>query len=892
MSESRPAPDGAARLAAALADRYRIERELGQGGMATVYLAHDSKHDRDVAIKVLHPDLGAALGGDRFLSEIRTTARLQHPHILPLLDSGDANGLLYYVMPLVTGETLRVRLEREQQLPINDAVLIAREAADALGYAHGLGVIHRDIKPENILLQGGHALVADFGIALAVQSAGGARMTQTGLSLGTPQYMSPEQAMGERTIDARSDIYALGAVTYEMLVGDPPFTGSTVQAIVAKVLTERPTSPTAVRDTIPRHIEATVLHALAKLPADRFASAAEFAHALQHADATAALTSTQTSSARAIGGGRASRVIPWGVAALAIGAAAWAWMTRSTPTETVEPPLIVQAPGVTFPSNISLTGARLFKLSRDGTLMTWLGPDSANLTRLFFSTLEGGVARAIPGTDGAATWFLSPDAKSIAFGRMGELQILSLNGGQARHLMSTAGVTGMTWASDGWIVIARQGSVSRVRASGGEPEVLRGTVDSSAIYVNPQEIEPSGTLLLGRTRGGSTELVAMTLDGGKITPLGITASRGNFARGVLVYVGTDGILQGVPFDPKALRTTGEAMPIGTVPINLGNSRYDLSATGLLAFSQQDAPLGDLMLLDRSGHGRVLGAPRAYLGPRFAPSGSRIVVGQLSTTSNSREGDLWTIDGASGVALRVTTDGLSSRPSWTPDGQSIVFSQRNAKGLQVAARIAADGTTPPTRLLERAGGIFEVAFTADGRTMVWRQDTPGTGTGRDIFAMPVDTPSAARPVLATRFNERGIAVGPVGDWLAYVSNESGRDEVYIRHLAPNSLRWVVSRNGGVEPRWTRSGEIFFRNHDSVFVSRVTLGPALADVPRIAVPTPLFGGVYQLLGFESTWDASPDGKSFLMVRAASASQPVVMLYTNWIERWKRAAAARAK
>src|SRR5437764_4982200 len=255
-------------LGAALADSYRVERELGAGGMATVYLAHDLKHDRDVAIKVLHPDLGAALGSERFLTEIRTTARLQHPHILALLDSGDAGGLLYYVMPLVTGETLRSRLERERLLPIDDAARIAREVADALGYAHGLGVIHRDIKPENILLQNGHAAVADFGIALAVQTAGGARMTQTGLSLGTPQYMSPEQAMGERTIDARSDIYALGAVVYEMLTGDPPFTGSTVQAIVAKVLSERPTPLRMLRDTVPPATEHAVLTALAKLPAD------------------------------------------------------------------------------------------------------------------------------------------------------------------------------------------------------------------------------------------------------------------------------------------------------------------------------------------------------------------------------------------------------------------------------------------------------------------------------------------------------------------------------------------------------------------------------------------------------------------------------------------------
>ena len=261
-----PLTDVLTRLAGSLADRYEVQRELGAGGMATVYRAVDLKHQRDVAIKVLHPELGAALGGERFLSEIRTTARLQHPHVLPLLDSGEADGLLYYVMPLVTGETLRHRLEREKQLPIDDAISIAREVADALGYAHGLGVIHRDVKPENILLRDGHALVADFGIALAVQTAGGARMTQTGLSLGTPQYMSPEQAMGERTIDGRSDLYALGAVTYEMLAGEPPFTGPNVQAIVARLLAEEPRSLAVQRRAVPAGVEHAVMRALEKLP--------------------------------------------------------------------------------------------------------------------------------------------------------------------------------------------------------------------------------------------------------------------------------------------------------------------------------------------------------------------------------------------------------------------------------------------------------------------------------------------------------------------------------------------------------------------------------------------------------------------------------------------------
>src|SRR5512142_755542 len=255
--------DAIARLTAALSDRYRIGRELGAGGMATVYLAQDVKHDRKVAVKVLRPELAAVIGGERFLAEIKTTANLQHPHILSLFDSGEADGLVWYVMPYVEGESLRDRLAREHQLPVDEAVRIASEVADALAYAHGHGVIHRDIKPENILLHGGHAQVADFGIALAAaRSDGGTRMTETGMSLGTPQYMSPEQAMGEREITPRADVYALGCVLYEMLTGEPPFTGPTAQAIIARVMTEEPRSVTMQRHTVPPQLDAVVRKAL------------------------------------------------------------------------------------------------------------------------------------------------------------------------------------------------------------------------------------------------------------------------------------------------------------------------------------------------------------------------------------------------------------------------------------------------------------------------------------------------------------------------------------------------------------------------------------------------------------------------------------------------------
>src|SRR5438309_4553205 len=275
-----PLADLLARLQAALADRYTIERELGRGGMATVYLAQDRKHHRQVAIKVLKPELAAALGPERFLREIDTAARLNHPHILPLHDSGEADGFLFYVMPYVEGESLRDRLTRERQLPVEDAVQIAREVADALSYAHSHDVVHRDIKPENILLEAGHAVVSDFGIARAVTAAAAGNLTETGIALGTPGYMSPEQGAASGRVDERSDIYSLGCVLYEMLAGQPPYTGPSAESIVRQHLAAAPPRVSAMRAAVPPAIEQAIVRALAKTPADRFATAAELVEAL------------------------------------------------------------------------------------------------------------------------------------------------------------------------------------------------------------------------------------------------------------------------------------------------------------------------------------------------------------------------------------------------------------------------------------------------------------------------------------------------------------------------------------------------------------------------------------------------------------------------------------
>jgi eukaryotic-like serine/threonine-protein kinase len=445
-----PLSDHAERLRAALAGRYDVARELGAGGMATVYLAQDLKHDRKVAIKVLRPELAAVIGAERFLREIKTIANLQHPHILGLIDSGEVNGTAYYVMPFVEGESLRDRLTREKQLPIPDAVRIAAEVAGALDYAHRHGVIHRDIKPENILLHDGAALVADFGIALAVSSAGGSRMTETGMSLGTPHYMSPEQAMGEREITARSDVYALGCVTYEMLTGDPPFTASTAQAVIAKVMTEKPASIRRQRERVPQEVEDAVLTALEKLPADRFATAAEFSAALKGGGAGS--TTVRTVPARP--GARASRTPRIALAAgalalVALGLLAGRWLrgpdapagltflqrsfrdeaiynarfapdgrtiVYSSAAETSAPDVFVIRPDYPAPTALGLAGTHLLSVSSRGELAVLVRAEFLR-HRLFQGTLArvplgGGAPRELLDSVREADW--SPDGTELA----------------------------------------------------------------------------------------------------------------------------------------------------------------------------------------------------------------------------------------------------------------------------------------------------------------------------------------------------------------------------------------------------------------------------------------------------------------------------------------------
>jgi serine/threonine-protein kinase len=452
-------------LKTALADRYVIEQELGAGGMATVYLAHDVKHDRKVALKVLRPELAAVIGAERFLNEIKVTANLQHPHILPLHDSGEAESFLYYVMPYVEGDTLRDKLEREKQLGIEDAIAITRGVAAALDYAHRQGVIHRDIKPENILIHDGQPLVADFGIALAVSHAGGNRLTETGLSIGTPHYMSPEQAMGDRELDARSDVYSLGAMLYEMLTGDPPYTGSTAQAIVAKVITEKATSVTAIRDTVPAHVAAAIQKALAKLPADRFPSAAQFAETLTRPGAVSAAPTAELVAEQ-------RRAFPWrrvlwpATLGLAVTLAALGWL-RTPPA--AEPVRL----SVTLPDFSATPFGPSMALAPDGSLLVYRVAAEGSGTPFAVRRLSQLGATPLSGTEEGLGPFLSPDGQHIGFlADQTQIKRVSIIGGPPVTVADSAASSG-SWGTDGWIYFVHAtGGIARVPEAGGSVERL------------------------------------------------------------------------------------------------------------------------------------------------------------------------------------------------------------------------------------------------------------------------------------------------------------------------------------------------------------------------------------------------------------------------------------
>jgi serine/threonine-protein kinase len=866
--------DTRSHLTTALADRYRLERELGAGGMANVYLAYDLRHDRKVAIKVLKAELAVVIGAERFLREIKTIATLQHPHILGLIDSGEVNGTAYYVMPFVEGESLRDRLNREKQLPINDAIRIATEAASALDYAHRHGVIHRDIKPENIMLHDGSALVADFGIALAVSSAGASsRMTETGMSLGTPHYMSPEQAMGERDITARSDIYALGCVLYEMLTAEPPFEGATAQAIVARVLTESPRSLRPQRKSVPPHVEAAVLTALEKLPADRFESAKAFAEAL----ADPAYSGTSSSSTRAIPSyvaaesrarsrrRRAATTIALVSAATGLAAGWVVWHQR--PAEV--PPTVLRYTMV-LPESLTLTDAvgTPVAYSRDGSVFAYTS--RAGLMLRYTDRLD---AMAVPGGRRGAGPFFSPDGRWLGFQMGAGLIKVPLAGGAPVTICDSCAGFAFTWGSDDTVryhTAPPDNGASRVlmavSAQGGRPqEFARPDSASGEAFRTPILLPGRRTVLFSIFKGAASTLAAMDLRTRAITRFDQPGFGPQWVDAGFVALGNrDGTLIALPFDAEKARPTGPPVTIAhdVSQPDAFSSRAAVSATGSIVYPRSGggAPRR-LMLVSRSGQATPLTPDlKGYANPRFSPDGRRVVVYIADPIMSSR--DVWVLDVGQRVWSRLTTNGISDKPIWTPDGRRVVYSSNDDLWW-----IAADGSGRPESLLVSAGAHFAGSVTPDGRAVVFQE----TGSISGIRTLVFDSAPAARTVIPAAFNESAPALSADGHWLAYQSDQTGQMEVYVRSYPEPGARVPVSLQGGTEPVWAHNGkELFYRAGDSLMVASVALSPALSIAGRRLLFTSslLSGG-----GQFREYDVAPDDQHFVMISSGAAQSTLI-------------------
>jgi eukaryotic-like serine/threonine-protein kinase len=890
----------------ALEGRYRVERELGEGGMAKVFLAHDLRHDRRVALKLLRPEFAAA-GAQRFLTEIRTTANLQHPNILPLFDSGTADGLVYYVMPYVEGESLAHRLEREGQLPVEEAVAIAQGVAEALDYAHEQGVIHRDIKPANILLSRGRPLVADFGIALAVAKASGARLTETGVSLGTPLYMSPEQVTGERLPDSRSDVYALGCVLYEMLLGEPPHSAPTTQAVLGRILAAEPRRVRDVRRSVPPNVDGAVARALEKLPADRFSSAGDFSRALRDPgyrhgpdDATGAPAADRRRGAAAFLPPRRGRWAWAGAWAATLLAAVWITTVQSArggreASSAEGRPVVRYSHELPAEQRFTALAHNVVAVSPDGATIVYEA--SGRLYRRAMAELE---ASAIRGTEGApASPFFAPDGRTIAYWdeAAGELRRIPISGGTPVTITRAGVLYGGSWEADGSILFGQEDGVWRVPASGGTPEIVV-PVESAELVYGPRMLPDGETLLFAITARASMFGQNTAWDSARVIVQSLrTGERREILRGGdpryvptghLVYA-LDQNLYAVPFDLIRQEVRGGSVPvvegIGRTGRGSrgqgGGANYDFSRGGSLVYVPAGPPLAghprQLLGVDPAGNAApLIEEQRDYWRPRISPDGTRVAV--EVAVDDARQ--IWIVHLASRTASPLVVGGGNAYPVWTADGEWVVFNS-NRGGVLGTYRQRADGSGEAELLVE---GTWPSDASRDGVLSLRGRSRAGPA---GILTYDLRDGSLA-DFVATGAREHMARFSPDGRWLAYTSNESGRDEIYVRpYPRTEGVARLVSVGGGAGPVWAPDGStLYFRGEGGdIMAVRTTTSPTFTA----GRPQPVFRylGRFRMSGTDVAYDIHPDGSRFIMV--SELEDPTwfvsrVNIVQNWFEELK--------
>lgn len=796
------------RLLVAVGTQYLVDAEIGRGGMAVVYRATDLRLNRRVAIKVLPPEL--AFNADvreRFLREAQTAAQLSHPSIVPIYTVDEREGIVYFVMALVDGESLAERLVREPRLPISEARRLLAGVADALAYAHSQGVVHRDVKPDNIMLDRatGRPMVTDFGIARAAQ--GDTRLTVTGVAIGTPAYMSPEQALGE-DVDHRTDIFSLGAVLHEMATGKKAFTGASRASLIGAIMSTEPPPISSIQPMTPPALDHVVRRCLAKDPDERWQSAADVASELRWV----AESGSQAGAPATVVSRRKSRErIAWiGFACAALLAAifAIAYLARSPKLSPVMRLEVVPRRGERLNFNL-----RAFAISPDGTRLAYVVSKGAT-TELRLRSLDSGESAAIPGTEGAQHPFFSPDGKWIAFNGGVKLKKVAVSGGSPVTLGEAVGFRGGVWAEDGRIyyVPNQYVPVARVPSTGGPPEnVTRIRTAEGEQQHRWPELLPGGRVLLYVVGSGGdwddATIVAERLDTGERKVL---VKGGTFPRylptGQLVFARA-GALYAVAFDARSLAVEGSPVEVAKdVFIDTsGFAQMDVSRTGMLVTAPHDSIAGDLMLswVDRAGRTEVLNLPRQpYSNLAISPDGTRVALGIGNAIGVLNLGR---------VALaKLSLGARAEYPVWSGDGRRLYFGLEKGEHYQVFWK-AADDSGSEQLVFASSSSEAPLQMSADDARMLTFR-TPPDGQN-ELLLRDVSRGAAGkepkRLVKSPFLADSGATLDPGGRLVAYQAQEQGRPEIYVRPTSGEDRKWQVSSDGGTYPLWSSDGkEIFY------------------------------------------------------------------------------------
>ena len=872
---------------------YEILSPLGAGGMGEVYKARDTRLERTVAVKVLSAHLSSsAESRQRFEREAKTISQLSHPHICALYDVGNQDGVEYLVMEYLEGETLSERLLKGS-LPFDQVLRYGIEIADALDKAHRQGIVHRDLKPGNVMLTKSGVKLLDFGLAKAIAPATSPQLTsfptqaspvtQAGMVLGTFQYMAPEQ-LESKEADARSDIFALGTVLYEIATGQKAFSGATQASLISAILRDDPQPISQVQLMSPPALDRVVKTCLAKDPEDRWQSAHDIVSELKwiaeggsQAGLAAPLAARRARTARLVG-----PIVGFLTGALLTGLGVRLWLSPEPAHETPKPAWL----SMLLPSDAPFAsyGAQTLAFAPDGTRLVYAA-EHGGTTQLYLRSLAGLEATPVRDSEGAVSAFFSPDSRWLGFFAGTRLMKVPVEGGAPQAICEAAEVRGASWGTDGTIVFSSGTSgLRRVSASGGTPRVLLvPDAKRGETTINWPEILPGGEAVLFTTFVGASRASVMSLKTGARRDL----TEGNGAHyspsGHLVFA-REGTLFAAPFDIKRLELTGPAVSVvdGVMVLSpFSSPLFGLSGAGALAYAPGSPPRQTLVSVDRQGKVEPLPyEPRGYEEPRFSPDGKRLAV-----TFRADNPDIWILDISRGSSARLTFEaGEDETPVWTADGGKVTYSADRAGHPRALYWKPADGSGSEERLVESQTHPHVSSWSPDGRTLVYTEFDP-VSSG-DIWMLTLGEKVKRRPWLRTPFNERAARFSPDGHWLAYVSNDSGRDEVYVQPFPGPGGKWQISVSGGTEPVWSHNGsEIFYRSGDKMMAVGVASGRGFsAETPHV-----LFEGRFvPTRRGEAAYDVSPDDRRFVMVqRDVQSVATRLNVVLNFLEELKRRA-----